>query len=145
VTLRPSAIRERLRKLREILTNLRELRKVPREEFVASYRHYWLAERGLHLAAEAVFDAGNHILSGSFNAHPSDYEDVVEKLAVHKVISWDLRERLRGLGGFRNILVHAYLDIDEGRVYETLRDELEAFELLARDLEAFLEEDTETG
>lgn len=139
MTLRPSVIRERVRKLREILTHLRELRRVPREEFLASHRHYWLAERGLHLAAEAVFDAGNHILSGSLNVHPSDYEDVLEKLAVHKVIPWDLRERLRGLGGFRNILVHAYLDIDEGRVYETIQEELEAFDAFARELEAFLE------
>ena len=28
---------------------------------------------------------------------------------------------MQGFGGFRNILVHHYLDIDEGQVYEYLQ------------------------
>jgi uncharacterized protein YutE (UPF0331/DUF86 family) len=31
-----------------------------------------------------------------------------------------IRERLKGLGGFRNILVHGYLGIDPERVREAL-------------------------
>jgi hypothetical protein len=59
-------IKERLKHLREILANLREIRTIPEAEFIATYRNYWLAERGLQLAAETVFDIGNHILSGYF-------------------------------------------------------------------------------
>lgn len=139
MTLRPAVVHERLRKLREVLRNLESLREVPRQEFVSSYRHYWLAERGLQLAAEALFDIGNHILAGHFNVHPSDYEDVLERLAGQAVISPPLRERLRGLGGFRNVLVHGYLDIDEGRVYGSLHGELDAFDAFAVEIEAFLE------
>lgn len=139
MTLRPAVVHERLRKLREVLRNLESLREVPRQEFVTSYRHYWLAERGLQLAAEALFDIGNHILAGHFNVHPSDYEDVLERLAGQGVISPPLREKLRGLGGFRNVLVHGYLDIDEGRVYGSLQDELDAFDDFAVEIEAFLE------
>lgn len=139
MTLRPQVVHERLRKLREILRNLEKVKAVPQEEFVASFEHYWLGERGLHLAAEAVFDIGNHILAGHFNVHPSDYEDVLDRLAQQGVVSPDLRERLRGLGGFRNILVHAYLEIDEGRVYKSLQDELDAFDEFAEGIEAFLD------
>jgi len=139
LTLRPEVIRERLRKLREILRNLQQVQSVPRERFVRSFEHYWLAERGLHLAAEAVFDVGNHILAGHFNVSPSDYEDVLERLAVQGVISGQLRDEMRGLGGFRNVLVHAYLDIDEDRVYKSLQEELGAFDRFAAEIEAFLE------
>jgi uncharacterized protein YutE (UPF0331/DUF86 family) len=38
-------------------------------------------------------------------------------LAAHGVISPDLENRLRGLGGFRNVLVHGYREIDEEKVY----------------------------
>lgn len=138
MTLRPEVIRERLRKLREVLRNLEEIQAVPKEDFLSSFRHYWLAERGLHLAAEAAFDIGNHILAGHFNVHPSDYEDVLNRLAGQSVISRDLRERLRGLGGFRNVLVHAYLQIDEERVYESLHEELGGFDDYAAEIEAFL-------
>lgn len=138
MTLRPAVVHERLRKLREILTNLEEVRKVPREEFVASFRHYWLAERGLHLAAETVFDIGNHVLAGHFNVHPADYEEVLAKLGERGVISPGLYKRITGLGGFRNVLAHGYLDIDENRVYESLQNELGAFDAFAEEIEAFL-------
>ncbi len=44
-------IKERLKHLREILGNLSEIRTIPEAEFVSTYRNYWLAERGLQLAA----------------------------------------------------------------------------------------------
>lgn len=138
MTLRAETIRERLRKLREILTNLKDVRKTRREEFLSSYRHYWLAERGLHLAAESVFDIGNHILAGHFNVHSSNYEEVIRRLGEQGVISAPLREKLRGLGGFRNVLVHAYLDIDMDRVLAVLHDELGSFEDFAQAIEGFL-------
>lgn len=137
--LRPPVVRERLRKLREVVSNLRTLESLSREEFIASFRNYWLAERGLQLAAEAVFDIGTHILAGQFNNHPSDYEDVARQLLARGVISPDLARRLAGLGGFRNLLVHAYLEIDESRVYEAL-GELTTFDSFACEIEAFLEE-----
>jgi uncharacterized protein YutE (UPF0331/DUF86 family) len=138
VTLRPAVIAERLRKLREVLTNLRELKSVPKDEFVRSYQHHWLAERGLQLAAEVIFDIGNHVLAARFNDHPSDYEDVLERLAAHQVISPELREKLRGLGGFRNVLVHAYLDIDRERVYAAIQQELDGFGGFALEIEDFI-------
>ncbi len=138
MTLRPAVVLERLRKLREVLRNLKTVRDVPRQEFTTSFRHYWLAERGLHLAAEAVFDIGNHTLAGHFNVHPTDYEDVLTRLADHGVISSNLRETLRGLGGFRNILVHGYMDLDLARVYDSLHQELGAFNAFAEEIEVFL-------
>ncbi len=139
MTLRAETIRERLRKMREILLNLMDVRQVSRREFLASYRHYWLAERGLQLAAEAVFDIGNHILAGHFNLHSSNYEDVIQKLTEQGVLSSRLREELRGLGGFRNVLVHGYLDVDMDRVWTILHQELDRFEAFAQAIEEFLE------
>lgn len=139
MTLRAETIRERLRKLREILSNLKDVRKTPRQEFLSNYRHYWLAERGLQLAAESVFDIGNHILAGHFNVHSSNYEDVIKRLADLGVLPAPVREAMRGLGGFRNVLVHSYLDIDEDRVLTVLQDELQSFESFARAIEQFLE------
>lgn len=139
MTLRPQVVRERLRKLGEVVENLRRVRDVEREEFVASFRHYWLAERGLHLAAEAVFDIGNHVLSGHFNVHATDYENVLQRLAEQGVLSEELREAMRGLGGFRNVLVHAYLEVDEARVYDALQEELPVFDRFAEEIVAFLE------
>lgn len=40
---------------------------------------------------------------------------------MHGVLSQELGGRLRGLGGFRNILVHGYLGIDAEKVYAALQ------------------------
>jgi uncharacterized protein YutE (UPF0331/DUF86 family) len=138
VTLRPEVVRERLRKLRSALRNLEDICRVEKKEFLSDYRHQWLAERGLLLAAEAVLDCGNHILAGAFNLHPADYEDVIAKLGEQGVIPDEMRERLRGLGGFRNVLVHGYLDVDRGRGYEYLTTRLGDFTSYADSIEAFL-------
>ncbi len=138
MTLRPEIVYERLRRLREVVSNLESLREVPRQEFVASFHHYWLAERGLQLAAEILFDVGNHILAGRFGASPSTYEEIPQKLCERKVISENLRDRLRGLGGFRNILVHDYLDVNRDLLYGFLQEELGYFGRFADEVEVFL-------
>lgn len=138
--LRPHVLEQRLRRLRSVVRNLREIQGTPKDEFVASFREHWVAERGLQLAAETLFDIGNHVLAGHFNVHPDSYEDVVEHLADQGVISADLRERLRGLGGFRNILVHEYLDVDLARVHEFLQEGLDDFAEFANQVESFLQE-----
>lgn len=56
------------------------------------------------------------ILSAHFGTSARDYEDIITRLGDVGVLPTDLRDRLRGLGGFRNILVHGYLSLDPARV-----------------------------
>jgi len=116
MVLKPEAIRARLLKLEEIVSRL--------EQFAASSAKDpvddWAVERGLQLAAEVAFDVGNHILSSHFGVSAQDYEDILEQLAAREVLPRGLRGRLKGLGGFRNVLVHDYLRLDPDLVAEML-------------------------
>jgi uncharacterized protein YutE (UPF0331/DUF86 family) len=130
-------VRERLLGLEEVLSNLEALEREgldPR----AGFRQAWLAERGLQLAAEIALDIGNRILSAHFGVAARDYEDVLARLAERGVIGPELRERFRGLGGFRNLLVHGYLKLDPDRVAEILADAPERFSALAQAIRAWL-------
>jgi uncharacterized protein YutE (UPF0331/DUF86 family) len=120
VVARPEAIRERLLRLEEVISRLEELRLAAPAAPPGSFRDAWASERGLQLAAEILFDVGNHILSAHFGVAAQDYEDIVAQLGAHGVIDSTLRERLRGLGGFRNVLVHGYLRVDPARVADLL-------------------------
>jgi uncharacterized protein YutE (UPF0331/DUF86 family) len=120
VVLRPDALRERLQKLEDIISRLEDVGGTDRTTLRTNFRDAWAAERGLQLGAETVFDIGNHILSAHFGVTPKDYEDIIAQLEIHGVIAERLRNRLKGLGGFRNILVHDYLRIDPDRVAEYL-------------------------
>jgi uncharacterized protein YutE (UPF0331/DUF86 family) len=52
---------------------------------------------------------------------------------LKKGIIPDLRKRLKGLGGFRNILVNEYIYIDRRKIYQELKGGLD-------DFDAFIEE-----
>jgi len=139
MTLRPEVVLERLRKLRSVVRNLSAYRAIDPQTFSADFRSQWVVERGLQLAAEVVFDIGNHVLSGALNVTPQDYRDVIARLTEHGVITAELGDRLHGLGGFRNLLVHAYLDIDSRRVYEFVRTRLDDFTDFAEQIEGWLD------
>jgi uncharacterized protein YutE (UPF0331/DUF86 family) len=116
VVLRSEAIRERLLRLEQVVSRLQQLSALGGRELREDFRSAWTVERGLQLAAEIVFDVGNHILSAHFAVTAQDYEDILTQLGAQGVLDLALRERLRGLGGFRNILVHGYLALDADRV-----------------------------
>ena len=69
-------------------------------------------------------------------------QDVVERnlqlasqiLARHDVIPTSSVGRLREMAGFRNVLVHEYLEIDGRLVYLAATDHLEDYELFAQHL-----------
>jgi uncharacterized protein YutE (UPF0331/DUF86 family) len=63
---------------------------------------------------------------------------VIRLLAAHGVISPGLENRLRGLGGFRNVLVHGYREIDEEKVYEFLQQDSAVFREFANVVDAWL-------
>ncbi len=115
MVLRPDALRSRLLKLEEVISGLERMadRNAPGG---SEQQSRWALERGLQLGAEIVLDIGNHILSAHFGVSAENHEDVITQLHAHGVIDDSLRSRLRGLGGFRNILVHDYVRLDPTRV-----------------------------
>ncbi len=54
------------------------------------------------------------------------------------MIDGDLAERLKRWMGFRNILVHFYLAIDHGRVYDAMQEDLGDLEAFAANMSRFL-------
>ena len=120
MVLRPEAIRQRLLRLEEVISRLEELRADDARTLGRNFRDAWAIERGLQLGAEILFDVDNHILSAHFGVSATDYEDIIAQLGSHGVIETSLREELKGLDGFRNVLVHGYLRVDPERVAEHL-------------------------
>jgi uncharacterized protein YutE (UPF0331/DUF86 family) len=135
MVIRAEVLRERIAVLREAVARLRRLREEDLDDPVIE----WAVERGLQVAAEAVFDIGNHVLAGGFSSRAPDYASVPGLLARHGVLSEDLEARLKGLAGFRNILVHDYVRVDPARVRQLLATRLGDFEAFAGAIEAWLD------
>lgn len=145
MVLRADSVQARLLKLEEVITHLRELGPLPAEEIDGDFRAAWMAERGLEVGAQVIFDIGNHILSSHFGTSAADYEDILVQLGRHGVLEPDLTARLQGLGGFRNLLVHGYLRLDSEKVAAHLHKAPDVFTELAQAVRRWLEEVLASG
>jgi uncharacterized protein YutE (UPF0331/DUF86 family) len=67
-----------------------------------------------------------------------DYASAIEGLATLGVVSPEFAARLRPLAGFRNVLVHGYLELDLAIVERVLKEELATLESFAAQVEAYL-------
>ncbi len=121
---RAEALRKRLNKLDEYLTILEGLRRYTFEEFVADPERYGSAERFLQLAIEALMDVGNHVIADLRLGTVEWYSDIPRLLYETGYIDAELRETWTRMIGFRNVLVHDYLDVDRRLVYEALQQRL---------------------
>ena len=123
----------RIAKIREYVALLRKIRSLADERhFVSDPLIYGNAERYLQLAIQAVLDISHHIVADRNLALPADSKSLFELLAREKVVSRALAARLTAMAGFRNVLVHEYLEIDRRRVYRALTKELRDFESFIR-------------
>jgi uncharacterized protein YutE (UPF0331/DUF86 family) len=136
--IRAEVVRKRLNKLDEYLAILRGLQKYSFEEFVHDPEHYGSVERFLQLAIEVVIDLGNHVVAGLGLGVVNWYSDIPALLAGHGTIDADLERRWVRMIGFRNALVHDYVDIDREIVYEVLQHRLGDLEALRRVFAQFL-------
>lgn len=126
-------VQARLAKIREYVALLRRIRSLADERrFVADPLIYGNAERYLQLAIQAVLDVSHHIVADMDLSLPADSQALFSTLAKHKVLSARLAKKLVPMEGFRNVLVHEYLEIDRRRVYRALKQELRDFESFVR-------------
>ena len=122
-------VQARIAKMREYVGLLRRIRGLADERrFVKDPLIYGNAERYLQLAVQAVLDISNHIAADMNLGLPASNAELFELLVTHKVISTRLAKKLIPMAGFRNVLVHDYLEIDRHRVYGVLKRDLEDFE-----------------
>lgn len=138
MVLRPELVRERLVRLEEVVSRLEELSRLEPHRIRQDFRDAWAVERGLQLAAEIPFDTGNHILSAHFGRGAQDYEDIVLQLGEAGVLTPSTADRLKGLGGFRNLLVHGYSWLDPDPVLRYLQDAPARFSEFGRDVRQWL-------
>jgi uncharacterized protein YutE (UPF0331/DUF86 family) len=135
---RAEVIRKRLNKLDEYLVFLASLRRYNYSEFVENPEHYGSAERFLQLAIEAITDMGNHVIAEMGLGIVNGYSDIPGILADKGYIGTDLREKWIRMIGFRNTLVHEYIDIDRQIVFDVLQYHLGDLEALKQVFAKFL-------
>lgn len=144
MTVEPEIVRRKLLEIAEATGHLRAWSPVTLDALESDQRLRWAVERGLQVAAEALFDVGAHVLAAEFAEAVDEYREIPKRLAARGVLSSATATALDGLAGFRNVLVHDYADIDLRRVLAGL-DRLTDFDAFVADVERWLETSTAAG
>ena len=116
-----NGIERRLQRLKGCLRKLEPLKTKQKTEFETDIYLKDIVERNLEVAAQACIDIANRIIAVEGLEKPSDAYGAIEMLGGAKVLPPDLAHRLAPIAGFRNILVHEYLEIDWDQVLDNLR------------------------
>jgi uncharacterized protein YutE (UPF0331/DUF86 family) len=130
-------IRRHLLALDEALQVLRRHQGVTAAQLRQDRERLWVVEHGLQLCAQNVLDVATH-LAASAGLATADYAAAVDRLGELDVLPADFAARLRPLAGFRNVLVHGYLDVDLEEVARLLGSRLADFVTFAGHVDAYL-------
>ena len=115
-----SGIERRLEKLSVCLTKLEPFKSKEKEEILQDPYLQDIIERNLEVSAQAVIDIANRIISIEKLEKPLDYYDAIMRLGEAGILPLKFVKKLAPIAGFRNILVHDYLDINWDEVYNNL-------------------------
>ena len=107
---------------------LKDYREEEREALISDLRALGSVKYYLILAIEACVDICNHIIAKEHLDVPESYSECFKILGDRNIISKELSEKLINMAKFRNLLVHLYWKVDDGKIYEILQSELGDFD-----------------
>jgi uncharacterized protein YutE (UPF0331/DUF86 family) len=123
-----------LDRLKILEQNIAELNKFKKENTAKSIKNdiqkQWIIRYGLFESIQIVIDVACHLTSKYNLGNPNNYSDCIDLLIVNKYITSGLGNKLSGMVGLRNLLIHEYVSNDLIRLFKLL-DELQDFACFA--------------
>lgn len=124
MTLDLDVVRGRCQEIEQALQRLERIREEGRGDFLQNADARDIGCYRLLIAIEAALALCYHVSARRLRAVPDDYAGCFGKLQEAGIIPADLSERLQRMARFRNLLVHVYWNIDYGRVFDVLEQDL---------------------
>ncbi len=103
------------------MLKLEPFKEKSKEEFYQDEYLQDIVERNLEVAIQSCIDIANRIISLDELEKPKDYYGSIIKLGEENILTYNFAQKFAPIAGFRNILIHEYLDIDWDEVYKNLQ------------------------
>ncbi|PJE73307.1 MAG: DUF86 domain-containing protein [Candidatus Tagabacteria bacterium CG10_big_fil_rev_8_21_14_0_10_40_13] len=130
---------ERMSDIKNAALKLKQFQKTSLKEFTQDEKNYPLTCFHLRIALEAVLTIATHIISRlPPNGKRKDYTQVILSLADYKVIPQKFAQKIKGMAGYRNRLVHLYWKVEPEEILATIKKDLKDFDQFIKHIETFL-------
>lgn len=137
--IRESVLAERLQWIREMVALIRSLPLDSFQSFIADKRNVAAAESYLRRALEALMDIGRHILAKGFGTVATDYKSIAIKLRENQIIDESVSSTMLVLAGYRNRMVHYYIEISDKELYSICTTQLSDIESVLTEIIRWVE------
>jgi len=132
-------ITDRLNIIRNSVKRLHALAEMPEKDFCTNEDAIDIAENRLRRALEAIFDLGRHLLVKSGAGVPPDYRSVIIMLSENSILPEDYANKITGMAGYRNRLIHDYNKVTPEELYNVLQTRLADLDLFCRHVVDYLQ------
>ena len=131
-------VRKRLAFIETCLRELAELSDSRRIEHDVRERRF--VEHTLQIAIQAALDVASHIVASDRLGEPTTNQSLFQILERAGWVSPRLASELRGMAGFRNVLVHGYVAVDPAIVRDVLERRLGNIEAFVQSIRVRLDD-----
>jgi len=133
-----SVIQHKLEQLDRYLQALRQLQGRTLEELQRETSIAWAVEHGLQICIQCIVDVCQHLVAGLALGSPTSSIAAIDMLEAAGVFPATFAQTLRGMVRFRNVIVHAYAQVDLCIVHAALTGHLDDFVRFAREVSELL-------
>jgi uncharacterized protein YutE (UPF0331/DUF86 family) len=127
------------------IEKLETLAKLPLKEF-SEGDPYDLAQHHLRLALEGIFHISTHILSRVPGGRAVEYKEVARKMGSFGFVPKEFAaKKMVKMAGMRNLLVHAYSDIDPKHLYKIAKKHLDDVRLFLKHIKTIVQNPVKFG
>ncbi len=134
-------ISQRIADIAKAFNELKKYEEMDVKEFLADENNFLLASYWLRLGIEAVLTIATHILSRlPQNGKDKDYTQVLISLGDYGVIPQEFSQKIRGMAGYRNRLVHLYWEVKPEELLAIIKENLNDFEEFIKYIKNFIKD-----
>lgn len=110
--------------IKNYISKVKKYRKYEMKEITEDDTLVAAVERYLYLVTESTINLAETIVAYNKYRKATTLRENFEILLENQIINGELKEKMVGLVGFRNIIAHQYQEIDYNIVYDVLKNKL---------------------
>ncbi len=117
-------LHRKLKKLNGYLKEIESFQNISFEEYMEDFQNRRTVERLIQLIVDVAVDINSHTLVDEGHMPPDDAFDSFIQVGKKGILDKKFAEEIAPSTGERNIIIHEYEKIDDGIVYNSIKETL---------------------
>jgi len=131
-------IEDRLGFINKSIARLKQLSSLGEKKFLDGDTPA-IAESYLRRSLEALFDIGRHITAKTAGKGIVEYKEIATTLGNMGIVTEGLAAKLRLMAGYRNRLIHFYLEVSDKELFLIIKNNLSDIGNFVKEIKVFIE------